>query len=189
MGGTISLGFRFKDKDDKIKNLFMFHWTNDLPERFLSKSFISQGDDFYKLIDESDEHHPEYHSSYARRTSSLQESEYGFVLVDFVNRKCLANNHYFRPFRKCFFNGASLGGDEDFVAQLKELSEIDWLDVYQQDGIESMNKNDFLNGLEKSGFMCVVKLKPEIFEVEHYNSFETDVDWQKATDWMKAHGW
>lgn len=196
MGGFISLGFRYKDRaDQKIKTVFMQHWTNDVSQRFMHKDFIDCGDAFYEFIAEGEPEHKMYDELYCRRVDKLEQTEYGFILVDFVNKKAYSANEYCRAFKLNYDRLTLYLEEEDSVKKnILELADLGWLSPIQSIDYScsggakystNTSSKDFIKNFNSSKLAWRIWIDDDVMKVETSD----DLTIKAARKWMKENGW
>jgi hypothetical protein len=91
MGGGIFVGIRYKDKKGTIKEVLMSTWTNILPWSFMQPSFLEQGKELNKFINDAK---PENEWPKSKLINEIDPDEYGLVLIDFINHTIFSRNDY-----------------------------------------------------------------------------------------------
>lgn len=92
MGGKICVGIRHT-LNGAPEEIFLFCHTNPLSRLFMTRDFLEQGETLRKFIAEAK---PENHWDRNQRINEpkLPKDSYGFVLIDFVNKRLFSQNDY-----------------------------------------------------------------------------------------------
>jgi hypothetical protein len=91
MGGQICVGIRYADKDGAISELALERGTNDSFWRVQRGDFLEQGTEVAEYINDSE------------KQQALSLSEYGILLLDFIDRASICYNDYASLDRLTFF--------------------------------------------------------------------------------------
>jgi hypothetical protein len=199
MGGDIFVGIRFKDERGDVKEVLINRWTNDMPWRCMQPSFLNQGKEFYKFINEAKEGN-EWPQSKLLHT--ITNSGYGVVLMDFINRSVLCYSDYF-TFGKssilaedpCIVFNRSTHNDSVMMIQIngtielinqgliKKIEDFNLKDL-PTDQFEDKIKEDLKNG---ENFLYHIHLKEDLFNVDDQCTSTPPL--KTVSGWLKKNGW
>jgi hypothetical protein len=206
MGGEIFVGIRYKDKDNVIKEQCMLRWTNELPLIFMQPSFLEQGTAFEKFLADAN---PKNEWPQPKLVKRVDASEYGIVLIDFIQHKVFSRNDYCQPGH--MYTGHNYQGVAKDLENIYELARRGWLtcvwnNVFSirtngelllpaefMEMIRSMAFDTVTNG-EKSRLTINMDkitsyeaiLSDKIFNVDHE---PTRPYLNEVKEWMDANGW
>ena len=117
MGGEIFVGVRYRDKDGAIKEQCQLRWTNEMPYIFMTPSFLEQGEAFEKFLNEA---RPRGEWPRPKLVKHIDGSEYGVILIDFVQRKVFSRNNYCKPGSQ--YTARFYQGVEEDIGNMYELA-------------------------------------------------------------------
>jgi hypothetical protein len=162
MGGEICFAVRRSNGTE----FSMLCWTNILPWRMFNKDFYDEGSVLDRLVATAKRGNtwPE-----AMPIGTINSSEYGIVLVDFVTREIFSRQMYFNPAQRTIF---SHDDQEDFESA-KELIDA---------GMAVLTRED--KRLECKTY----ELSAKAFKVDHKTVRGEDA-WDEVKAWLSANNW
>jgi hypothetical protein len=93
MGGTVFVGIRRGDGSEHLYEC----WTNSIPWWFANPDFVTDGSGVDEFIRLAEERVASGESIYTKRHHSVTYSEYGVILIDFIEKKILSCQGYCTP--------------------------------------------------------------------------------------------
>lgn len=210
MGGTIAVGVRYLLPDKSgVKQQFMLRWTNDLPLWVIAPDFLNGGESFQEFINSGNATSPQYNQDYCRNTESLcSDAEYGFLLLDMINRKACFHTHYSNFGTFSYFSvDVDLSNELPVLLSLCNMGAIGDVSVtsFEESTPKQKTVEEFITFAQRclncevmeTTFWWKLKLKPEFFEftriedakVKEISPSRSAALSALSREWMRAQGW
>ncbi len=190
------MGVRYKDKKGEIKEVLMDRWTNDMPWRLMQPTFLDQGKEFKKFIAEAK---PGNEWPQSKLIDKIDRSEYGIVLIDFINHEIFSRNHYFTPGHLSVTSVSSAA--QEILESTADLVKKGWVQSIERDisryaeGWCRLNilPIDFVDDVNdqiqnKNPFLYDIILSDGIFNIDAPRGEQTPTI-KETHAWLKKNGW
>lgn len=207
MGGQIVVGIRHT-LNGAPEEVFISRWTNDIPWRFMTQGFLSQGQALREFIEEAQLITKKSLEPRLLKTPRL--GEYGIILIDFVTRRVYSRQDFAKIgelqiiaysdiFRTLLENTLTLiqhGMIEDAIprglanAELAKALGIpmnpDWsISEFQRHANRCLELDDEV-GRHPFTTGATITLKKKVFDIDDGKRPRT---LRPVHDWAQAQGW
>lgn len=174
MGGEVFVGIKRSDCSEQCS----LRWTNIMPSFLSDHTFWNEGTSFRDFIEKakSDNEWPQ-----SKLTLEIEPSEYGVILIDFVNKIIFSRQNYSAPGHLCLHLDDSEDLDEIKLLQKHGMLSriLDGMDRYEIDYADAITRD--------KSFVTVEYTIPG-WEINHISDRASDC-WSDVLEWLKQHDW